>query len=236
MAQTGVFAYWGIGLKAGAVTASDTDFQKEVDYWASASSNYSSELTTNNGFLGAELFFETEGPSRLGVSLGLNSISEIKLEESIPNSAGTLKASAQSFPITVYWKLKAEDSSFAYRLGGGADIMSACTNMATSGSASSNINTDFKQTKLVPHLDAGAEWYISKRFALGVNIAYLFGARFDKMKGTVSGSDSQLYTVPQPVGRQIVASSSQPSGSDNYSQDYTGVRGELALRYYFGGN
>jgi len=106
--------------------------------------------------------------------------------------------------------------------------------MAVSGT--STVNTEFKQSKLVPHADAGIEWYISKRFALGVNFAYLFGAKFDQLKGTVNGTDAQLYTLPRTVGRELVTSASRPSGSDNYCQDYTGVRGDISLRYYFGGN
>jgi len=121
LTQGGAFAYWGLGLKLGGVTSSDTDFKNEVDYQSSVLPNYTGERTTANGFMGAELFFEGNSANRLGLALGLNSTGETKLEESSPGSAATLKASAQSIPVTLYWKHKGADSSLAFRLGGGAD-------------------------------------------------------------------------------------------------------------------
>ncbi|MFA6583015.1 MAG: hypothetical protein WCS77_01855 [Elusimicrobiaceae bacterium] len=228
------FAYWGLGVKGGATAVTDDDFKNEMSYSAdSAWTNYSGEVSKNGGYAGAELFLEGNGENRFGVSVGIKSIAETKLTEDWGNGATTLEAknSAIAFPVTLYWKHKAEDSSVGFWLGAGADFMKA----KTKWSDSYGVNTDFKQNKLVPHVDAGLEWYIFKRVSLGVNLGYLFGGKFDELKGSVNGTDMQLYTTPQSVGSSLGYAASKPAGSNNFSQDYSGVRGELALRVYFGG-
>lgn len=232
-AQGGAFAYWGLGVKAGGVSGKNDDFQNEMDYQRNVLSNYSAMLDTKNAFAGAELFIEGNGANRLGLSLGINGTGETTLDEKTPSSTVLFKANAQSIPLTLYWKHKGADSAFSFRLGGGADIMKARTK--TSFSGSSNGDYEFKQTKVTPHVDAGVEWYIFKRLALGINIGYLFNAKFEELKGTYNGSDIQMYTRPGAVGSEILISTYKPSGTNNYCQDYTGVRGDIALRYYFGG-
>lgn len=226
-------AYWGLGLKGGGVSSKTDDLQHEMDYWSSAGAgSYSATLNKNNGFGGLELFFEGNGASRWGLSLGFNGTAENKLDETLNGDRAQINASAKSVPVTIYWKHKVEDSNVAFRLGAGADIMKAQTIVTNA----SGTETEYSQTKAVPHVDAGVEWYIFKRVSLGVNLAYLFGAKFDELKGTSNGRDIQLYTIPYAVGSKIVSSASQPAGSNRYCQDYTGVRGDVALRVYFGGN
>ncbi len=234
---SGAFAYWGFGGRLGGLTANNDDLQHEMDYGASPYSglfSYSGDLSKTGGFAGLEAFYEGNGPSRFGLSVGLNSTGETKLTENGNDGASTaeFKASAQSVPVTLYWKSKAEDSNFSFRLGGGADFMKAVTKVKTNG----GVDSEFKQSKVVPHVDAGVEWYMFKHVALGFNIGYLFGGKFDELKGTVNGSDAYLYTVPKTVGSSIGYADSQPAGTNKYVQDYSGVRADLSLRVYFGGN
>lgn len=229
--QPGAFAYFGVGLKAGAGSSTDTDLKNHMDYAKdSAVSSYSGELTTNNLVYGAEMFFETAGEKRFGLSLGINGMGKNEMDVTVDGDNEKLEADALTVPVTLYWKYQPANRNWALKLGAGADYMRAKTTTKDSVAT-----VDYTQSKIVPHVDAGAEWFISKSFSLGFDLAYLFGAKFDELKGSYNGVDYQLYTIPQSVGSAIAARTVKPAGSNAYVQDYTGIRGNIALRYYFGG-
>lgn len=216
-------AYWGVGLKGGSSPNKSDDLKNELNYWSNGT------LEKKGAFGGLELFIEGNDVNRWGLSVGFNSMSKSKLDEYRLTTHEKWEAGATSVPITIYWKHKAEDSSFSVRLGAGADIMTAKTTVIEDYSS----NMKFSQTKAVPHVDAGVEWYLSKRVSLGCNLAYLFNAKFDELK---DDNGDQLYTRPLSNGSPIYVNSTQPSGWNKYNQDYGGLRGDLSLRVYFGGN
>jgi len=224
-AAQGAFAYFGAGVTAGSVQTDKSDLDNEMSYFSSVSPSYSGSIEDNNSVFGAEAFYETSGINRFGVSLGYKGIAANKLNQTIIGQVADIKANAKSVPINLYWKYQPEDSKFAFRLGGGADIMTAKTTINDVGT-----ETEYTQTKLVPHIDAGAEWYFLKNVSLGLNIGCLIGGKFDELE---NGSN-KIYTTPQSTGRMIVVDTSMPDGGSKYVQDYSGVRADIALRVYFG--
>lgn len=232
------FAYWGINLKGGVSPVNHTDHENEMNYQASHS-NYNYWFYEKGPdrcpSAGAELFFEGNGKNRLGLSAGWKAIGlagPTLREEDSANVLLDLKNSAVAIPVTLYWKHKADNSKVALWLGAGADYMKTKTQWTVV--ASGDI-IDLIQSKIVPHADAGIEWYIFKKVSLGINLGYLFGAKFEELKGTHNGTDVQLYTVPRAIGREILLAGSKPAGAKSYVQDWSGLRGDLALRVYFGG-
>ena len=222
------FAYWGIGLKGGAVNNKSDDMENEKSYMDNIGSSYSATLEKLGGRGGLELFLEGNGASRMGLSVGLELIRDGKLNVA---DGYHITPHASAIPMTLYWKHKSEGSSLALWFGAGAAYIDTQTKYDMTHS-----NIYFFQNKIVPHADAGIEWYVFRNVSLGVNLGCLFGAKFDALKARENGTDVQLYTAPRAVGREIIYAAAKPAGAASYSQDYSGLRGELALRVYFGGS
>jgi len=224
-------AEWGLGAKGGVMSYDKKQLQGEMDYNLSLNNTYSGELTSTPLYGGFEAFYETKGTDKLGVSVGFIALGKTSLDQTYTGSAyKNFENNAISVPVTIYWKRMVADN-LAIRLGGGADWMRAKAHV----SDNTGVDLELTQSKVVPHVDAGAEWFLSKNISLGVNLGFLFGAKFDSLKGSMNGQDYQLYSVSKPVGNLIGLATSQPAGTENYAIDYNGLRGDIALRVYFGG-
>lgn len=196
----------GIGLKAGAIRNS-TDLILLVP---SGMGNYSGDYTENNGIYGGELFYEADGLWRWGVKLGFELNPKSTYDEDLNGSVSKYTYKTMYIPATAYYKYAPEDSAFNYWAGGGIGLMKVTY-------TSLNSSSDYTQTKIVPHLDAGAEWSMSKHFGLGLNLGYLFGAKFDDLRNA-DDSRALIYDTP---------------GNNPMYVNNEGLRGDITLRYYF---
>ena len=237
------FAYWGIGVKGGATPVNYNDLDNNMKYQASIGNVPDSDKTSKtNYFSGGELFFEGNSETRVGLSIGYKAIAQARRAVTIfshgtfpkVSRGDSIRSFAEEVPAILYLKHKAKDSSVALWLGAGAEHMKATTCIWTGDGYTNTAGSEicYTQNKIIPHADAGIEWYMFKNISLGINAAYLADGKFDKLKAE---DGARLYIVPHAVGAQIVPSGSKPAGAGNYAQDYSGLSGELTLRVYFGG-
>ncbi len=237
------FAYWGISVKGGITPVNYNDIDNKMNYRASIGDITDSAKTSRtNYYTGLGLFLEGNSTNRAGFSIGYSEVPSTRRAVTVfshgtfpkVSRGDSISSNAIALPVTLYYKHKAEDSGIASWLGVGADYMKATTCIWTGDGYTQTAGNglDYTQNKIVPHADAGIEVYIFKRISLGISAEYLLGGKFDKLK---ANDGSELYTVPHTVGAEIVPAASKPAGASNYAQDYSGLRGELALRVYFGG-
>jgi len=178
-------AEWGLGAKGGVMSYDKKQLQGELDYNVSRGINYSGTLESAPLYGGLEAFYETKGTDKLGVSVGITKVGKVTLDQNdLASSYKNFENTAIAVPVTIYWKRNVADN-IAVRLGGGADWMRAKVNIKDS----TGVDMDLTQNKVVPHVDAGAEWYLSKNVSLGINLGFLFGAKFDSLKGSYNGQD-----------------------------------------------
>ena len=199
-------AKMGLGLKAGAIRNS-TDLLMLMPV---GSPNYTGEYEQNNGIYGGEVFYETDGLWRWGVRLGLELNPKSTYDEDNNGAVSKYTYKTMYIPATAYYKYAPEDSAFNFWAGGGVSFMKVT--YTSLGSTS-----DYTQNKIVPHLDAGTEWNMSKHFGLGLNLGYLFGAKFDDLRNA-DDSRALMYDTP---------------GNSPMSVNNEGLRGDISLRYYF---
>gem|GEM_PF-6567260 len=92
----------------------------------------------------------------------------------------------------------------------------------------------FTQTKFVPHVVIGSEYFLSKHLSLGVNLKYLINGKMDDLRGT---GGNRLIMETGPYGQYITTKITEDGLQARerlFTYDYSGLRPSLAIRYYFG--
>lgn len=158
-------------------------------------------------------------------------------------------------PLDVYMKYEGRGGAFSFFAGGGADYLMARTTYDYYSSSTSDDPAftpvqhirkgEFTRNKIVPHAQAGFELFFSESLSVNVGAKYLFSAALDGLTGKItrdgvvdpekrrlaladdSPPDQEYYIAFRPV--------SQPLGSGDrlLRYDYSGLRANLALRFYF---
>ncbi|MDP2866197.1 MAG: hypothetical protein Q8O90_08135 [Elusimicrobiota bacterium] len=241
---------WGAEFTGTNWKMDTTDLGKDLDY---------RKLNGTTGELGkksviaksAAIFMEGGSKWRLGFSAGFGSMSNhvyTTVNPSYTNfmDRGVLENEVSYIPVSLYLKYKPENSRFSLSGGGGADYITASTKIQDDldGSGNPQANTHkgtFTQKKIVPHVQAGAEWFMFKWLSLNVSAKYLFSAVFDDLTGNLSGSGvsagKQKLIMSQAAGGERIsfspASAALASGDRPFRYDFSGARINAALRIYF---
>jgi hypothetical protein len=195
----------------------------------------------------AAVFIEGGSKWRLGFSAGFGSMSNQVYTTVNPTytnfmDRGVLENKVSYIPVSLYLKYKPENSRFSLSGGGGADYITASTKIKDdldgSGAPQANAHKGtFTQKKMVPNVQAGAEWFMFKWLSLNLSAKYLFSAVFDDLTGSLSGSGvssgkQRLIMSGDQIGYSPV-SSALAAGQRPLKYDYSGLRLNAALRIYF---
>lgn len=226
------------------------DLGRDMAYRA-ANSPGSAELKQDKSGMEALLFVEGSSPFRLGLAAGYGRMPKVTYTTmsggySAFMDQGVLENETTYLPVDLYLKYKKQDSRFSLSAGAGADFITARTkvsdNLDGSGNPQANNHRGtFKQSKMVPHAQAGAEWFIFKWLSLNVRAKYLFGGVLDELKGNVNGpgapaGDSRLIMVQGGSGEYLDyqgAGQGLASGQRPFKYDFSGLRATIGLRVYF---
>lgn len=199
---------YGLGIKAGA-SSKTTNLDNAFDEWGSIPSSKS--LTESNGLFGFEAFYEKalggeNGRSYLGVKLGYENLSDDELSWRLsipygPFPAGNYKLTMEgaAVPLSVYYKY---DLSGKFNVYAGVGVTWAFAKLKDGPD-------DYKENKIFPHINTGAEWRIGRVVGLGVDMRYSFGSKMKK-----------LDDIPQIFEKDIML-------------DLNGLSGSVVLRFYF---
>ena len=158
-------------------------------------------------------------------------------------------------PLDVYMKYEGRGGAFSFFAGGGADYLMARTTYDYYSSNTSDNPAftpvqhirkgEFTRNRIVPHAQAGFELFLSEKLSLTVGAKYLFNAALDDLTGKITRDG-----VADPDKRRLVLVDDTPPNKEYYisllrvSQplgsgerllryDYSGLRANLAIRFYF---
>ena len=159
---------WGLGVKLGA-GQNDPKNMKDA--------HTSGTLTTAPGVFAIEGQYEwdmqgknvgdTGSENKIGLRFGFDFYGQNKLEK----TGFTAKENTVSLPVSVFYRRNGGIKNMSYYFGGGFTSISSELEY-TGGSKD--------ETKLFPHVIAGAEYRFTKLFALGLDLKYNFNAKVTK--------------------------------------------------------
>ncbi|WP_424244681.1 hypothetical protein Dip510_001942 [Elusimicrobium posterum] len=196
------FAGFGLGVKGG-YAQQDSNMER---IGSQAHQVTGGSYTSSDGFafLGFEGLYETAGIHRMGVKIGLELYDNTEIEQRYYSAPYWRKSSLESeffaIPVTAYYKYAPAETGFHFWIGAGASFGRMQWEEAT--------GTKYNQSKVFGHADGGIE-YRWRKFAVGMDLGYVFGAKFDDLVDWKS------------------------SIMDNPSHDMSGLRVALAGRFYF---
>lgn len=187
---------WGLGFKAG-VGQNDPKDIKKFDSAITAPQN---SLEEEEVFGGLEALYEWDVNSeadKIGIRLGYEAFGENKAEKSSKTISGSLvteeevslKEETYSIPVTVYYKRDNGVKNWSYYAGAGVTfVRSKLTyteeeEVETLGGVDVSEVSDsesLSDSKIFPHIVAGAEYRFTELFALGLEAKYNIAAKVKK--------------------------------------------------------
>lgn len=199
----------------------------------------------------ASFFVEGDSKARLGFSLGYGAMPTVSFKlHKIMTAAyndTSLETRTTYVPADLYLKFGSKSGKSSFLLGGGGDfIMVSNEYRFTNSAGSTNEEATFTQKKVVPHAQAGFEFFLAKWLSFGVNAKYVFSGVLDKMEGNLksngvdAGKKKLVMVNDGPGGINGVklgyrSTSFTFTGQQRpYRYDYSGLRVNLAMRLYFG--
>lgn len=241
---------WGAEFTGVSRRTEATDLAKDLQY--RTSNGTGGELDDTNRLGGSAAFF-IEGRSKwsLGAAAGFGNMPGTAYTTWSPSylnfmDQGVLETRTRYIPVDLYIKYKPENSKFSLFGGAGADYIMASAevndNLDGSGNPQANNHKGrFTQKKVAPHVRAGAEWFMFKWLSLNVSAKYLFSAVFDKLTGELTGpgvsAGKQILTMSQTAAGEKLgfspASAPLAPGARPLKYDFSGLRLNAALRFYF---
>lgn len=175
---------WGLGVKLGAGQNDPKDMKEDFDI-------YGGTLTKSPGVFAIEGQYEWDlqgeqldtvgSVNKLGLRFGFDFYGQNKLER----TGFTAKENTVSLPVTVYYRHDGGIKNASWYAGAG--FTSISTELEVPGDS-------IKESKLFPHVMAGAEYRFTKLFALGLDLKYNFNAKLTK-NGVVISDRSGLQGV-----------------------------------------
>lgn len=166
------YAGWGMGLNVGY-------WKMEVPELA----NSAGKLTQGSLSPDISVFYEFPGSDGLkyDLSFGLGLAAGIEYDYSWTVSpglteTGTLETTATDIPILFSIKSPIKGSKYSLFGGAGLDLMMTKTTVdyQRSGSSTESGSDEESKTQVMPSLAAGAEYFTTDNFSVGLNLKYLF--------------------------------------------------------------
>lgn len=248
--------------------AKSKDWMNEAEYFNNSNDYLNTRVKVTNGDMGvaAVFFMEGEAPFRLGLSAGYGMMPGASLSGGYTEyfytdssnwyrDAGDidLESNPAYIPVDLYVKYKPANGRFSLFGGAGANYIMASAdykenysyNAVWSGSPSSGSGREtgtFEQNKIVPHVQAGTEVFLTSWLSLSAGIKAVFGGVLDNLTGSVTEDG-----VPQGKCRLLMkresgnfemidwekTSQALTSSQRPFKYDFSGLRANAALRIYF---
>ena len=162
---------WGVGLKLGVGENDPTTLDKLYDVMST-----NKELDTSDGFFGLEAMYEWDLANKkdqVGVRLGFEFYGENEVELWDRTDHVNLKENTYAIPLTVYYKRNNGLNKLSYYGGFGLTFISSELEEDVTDASDDD-------SKIFPHIVAGAEYRFTEVFALGLEAKYNIGAKVKK--------------------------------------------------------
>lgn len=192
---------WGFGLKAG-IGQNDPKSIKEFDKEDTWQHN---SLEEEAVFAGVEALYEwnlNSEADKIGLRLGYEAFGENKAEKSDKTISGylvteeeiSLKEETYSIPVTVYYKRDNGVKNWSYYAGAGVTFVRSKLTYTEEveeeilGGVDVEVSDSesLSDSKIFPHIVAGAEYRFTELFALGLEAKYNISAKVKKDGGVLS--------------------------------------------------
>ncbi|MFA6582964.1 MAG: hypothetical protein WCS77_01590 [Elusimicrobiaceae bacterium] len=234
-----LWAWWGYSLNAGASHPDNSDMKTELAGRLANNAPSAGSTYQDAGFGDLTFFMETNAETRLGFSLGYGLIAQSGLRENFTKNTpadSSLKIDNRTayFPLTVYAKYKPENKPFSLWFGAGADWIMAATDVVSASPGLQAVDNTFTASVIAPTLSGGAEWFFTKRLALGLNGKYVFGGRVKDLTSEMQQGNYRMVMAGDTVAFRPEGAA-LGAGERSYEYDYSGFRVSAQLRVYFGG-
>jgi len=243
---------WGLDLTGASNWKIDAaDLSKDLAYRTSPGTG--GKLENGSSISpSADFFMEGSSNLRLGAAVGYGVTQHNLIYDTWSPSyvnfmdQGMLENKTSYGLLDIYLKYVPGGGKVGLFAGAGADYMMARTSISDNIDGSghpqaSNHKGTFSQNKVVPHLQAGAEFFLFKWLSLNIGAKYIFSAVLDDLTGNLTGPGvspgKQLLIMTQTGSGEKIgyspASAALPSGSRPFKYDLSGLRINAALRVYF---
>jgi hypothetical protein len=134
-------------------------------------------------------------------------------------------------PLSLYGKVRPKDLPVSFILGAGADgIFLNSPFHETNATGQLIYDTTLSDSRWVPHLLVGAEYFIRPWVSLGFNMRYLFNATLNNLH---SSSGDQERLIPIGGADYLFLQDAASSLGRPATFDYGGPRFASTLRFYF---
>lgn len=165
---------WGAGVKVGVGQNDPKTLEALFDH----ATAYDRKITRSGGFFAVEVLHEWDFQSpanKIGLKLGADIYGENELKI---YGLGTATEETYAIPLSVYYKRENGTQEWSYSVGLGATYIDTEVD-------------DVSDSKIFPHIMAGAEYRFTKTFALGLDLKYNIAAKVKK-EGDVLSDRSGL--------------------------------------------
>ena len=177
---------WGAAVKLG-MGENDSKFLK--DNFHNTFGN--KDLTESDGFVGVEGLYEWNltQQDKIGVKLGVDFYGENELETSyfyegafgsVERAHEEMSENTYAIPLTVYYKRDNGIKNWSFFAGAGITYIDSELELEYHDSENDHDKLSLSDSKVFPHIVAGAEYRFTQLFALGLEAKYNFSAKVDK--------------------------------------------------------
>jgi hypothetical protein len=253
---------WGTEVSGSLWTMDGADFKKDMMACQKVNvppgDTISLKLKQNKLGGMVSIFTESEKELGFGAMLGFGLMPQVSYELNwgVTNSFGNWKFTNKTsyIPVDIYLKYKPKDGSYGISGGVGAGYVMAKTDLSGTFSYLTDRESNsgsFTQKKIIPHIQVGGEYFLTKWLSLNAGVKYLFSGVVDNLTGNVTCTDNggssftcgdpgtqkeRLIMVKDSDGEHLTSKkSSDPLASDErpFKYDFSGLRINIALRAYF---
>lgn len=242
---------WGIEFTGQSWTMDGKEFLNDMNTWDAITTDFGLGMTgkVTSGRLGgaASLFVEGNSLFCMGAAVGYGVMPAVSSKLRLTSSSSYFNADLNNkmtyIPVDVYLKYTSKGGKFSLFGGGGAYYVMASTNYKQE-EPGYLVKATFTQKKVMPHVQAGFELFLTEGISFNLNVKYLFNAVLDNLTGnlTVNGAAWGKYRMIMdgnsfsPYGDVVgFSKTSNPlvSGERPFKYDLSGPRTSVGLRAYF---
>jgi len=242
---------WGIEFTGQGWTMDGKEFLNDMNTWDAVTTDFGLGMTGKvaSGRLGgaASLFVEGNSLFCMGAAVGYGVMPAVSSKLRLTGISSYLNMDLNNeltyIPGVLYLKYTSEGGKFSLFGGGGADYVMASTNYQQE-EPGYLVKATFTQKKVMPHVQAGFELFLTEGISFNLNAKYLFNAVLDNLTGnlTVNGAAWGKYRMIMdgnsfsPYGDVVgFSKTSNPlvSGERPFKYDLSGPRTNVSLRVYF---
>lgn len=242
---------WGIEFAGQGWTTDGKEFLEDMNTWDAITTDYGFGMIGKgtSGRLGGAASFFVEGNSLfcMGAAVGYGVMPAVSSKLRVTSSSSYFTRDIDNKTTYIlgvlYLRYTSKGGKFSLFGGGGADYVMASTDFKYE-EPGYLVKATFTQKKVMPHVQAGFELFLTGGISLNISIKYLFSAVLNKLTGNLTENGKALgkykmimdgNSFPSYGETVWVSKASDPlvSGNRSFKYDLSGPRTNVSVRIYF---